>query len=53
MGYISLFALSKALEGAELPATGGPGTTIFYLTGALMMLFAAGLLGKKRAAQNS
>ena len=39
----------KNTQGASLPATGGPGTKLFYLLGAMLTVFAgAGLVVRKR-----
>ena len=40
----------KNYQGAELPSTGGAGTKIFYMVGALMMLMAGVILVSKRRA---
>ena len=34
--------------GAKLPATGGPGTTLFYVIGSLLTLLAAALLLRRK-----
>ena len=40
------------LTGAELPSTGGIGTTIFYVAGAVLVVGAAVMLVAKKRAEN-
>ena len=39
------------LQGAELPSTGGIGTTIFYIAGAVLVLGAAAIVIARRKAE--
>jgi len=51
--YYKLFISIKNEPGVELPATGGPGTTLFYLLGIMLTGLAGAGLVMKRLRRNA